>query len=810
MSSTWRAPVSQAPQKRRESAYFARRPLRARVADAVAITALLVIALIGFHPVYGGPQFLVTGIVATLLALIIALAGARWRWGVLPLAAVAVLVHLVLGTPFAAPAHALWGVVPTLGSLLELVTGPVRGWKVALTMAPPVGSAQGVLQVVWISTLVCGIAACSIALRTRRYVLAWLPAVLLLAVTIVFGTTTATWPLVRGIAFAVVSIAWMSWRFEAGRLLSARSTIIGDTVPAGSWENPVLRRRVIGGAVVLALAACAAVAARPVLEPPAGTVRYALRDEIVPPFDPFDYTSPLAQFRGYLKNDRSATLFTVRGAPAGDLVTLATLDTYDTEVFRVAGGPDKDAPSGAFLRTAADVDLEGDVAGTRRATISVQSYDRVWMPTLGERTTRVTPHGAASASIAENLFLNRRSGTLVDRAGLSAGESYDVTYVPYTDPDAAEREKLRFDDDTSLPPLPSLDPKVRAKAQEWMGGATTDFDKMTNLTSRIRNTAYFSHGLEGDPPSPSGHDEFRLVAMLDEDPSLDLSERAASPRGLIGDQEQLAALLAVLARSAGIPARVVMGFEVPDGSGDVAVTGDNVTAWVEVKFRGRGWVRFDPTPDDTQDPVQPEETPIDQPKPQVAQPPPPPVEPPRLPPAMVGESGDRPEPAPKPRPAWQIVAIAVGSPLLLIALVLAGIVLIKIARRRRRRLRGAADERIRRGWLEVLDRSVDLGVAPPIRATRRETAAHLRDAFPSAPLDELAARTDRAVFGPDTMGPSAIAEFWEQVDRARRTMAAEKTPLRRFLAAISLRSLGPRRYARKIRRSTHSTGDGES
>src|SRR5699024_6996051 len=54
------------------------------------------------------------------------------------------------------------------------------------------------------------------------------------------------------------------------------------------------------------------------------------------------------------------------------------------------------------------------------------------------------------------------------------------------------------------------------------------------------------------------------------------------PTGRIGDQEQYAALTAVLARSIGIPARVGMGFEVPEGQeGNVSITGEDVTAWVE-------------------------------------------------------------------------------------------------------------------------------------------------------------------------------------------------------------------------------------
>src|SRR5699024_1328868 len=169
---------------------------------------------------------------------------------------------------FAAPTHARWVVVPTLASLQELLVAPVTSWKSTLTVSPPVGAAQGVLAVVWISMLLLGLLAMTIVMRTRRYVIAWLFPLALLLVTVVFGTPEAFWPGVRGVLFAIISVAWLTWRFESSRLDSAQSTIISDTVRPGSWQNPVLRRRVIGGAVIMAIVGGGAFAAQPLLDPP--------------------------------------------------------------------------------------------------------------------------------------------------------------------------------------------------------------------------------------------------------------------------------------------------------------------------------------------------------------------------------------------------------------------------------------------------------------------------------------------------------------------------------------------------------------
>lgn len=60
---------------------------------------------------------------------------------------------------------------------------------------------------------------------------------------------------------------------------------------------------------------------------------------------------------------------------------------------------------------------------------------------------------------------------------------------------------------------------------------------------------------------------------------------------------QYAATMAVLLRSAGVPARIAAGF-LPgdrDASGLEIVTGSTQHEWVEVYFPGTGWVEFDPT-----------------------------------------------------------------------------------------------------------------------------------------------------------------------------------------------------------------------
>ena len=787
----------------RRPSYFSTVPMSRLAVDIAVLGALFVLALLGFQHVYGGVQYLVTGIMALVLGTLIALIGARWRWGVLRITLLLLVVYLLFGSMLAAPTRAIWGIVPTPGSLLELLKAPVTTWKATLTVAPPVGVAQGVLGVVWISVLLLSLLGMTVVLRTRKYVLAWLFPLALLGVSIVFGTDQAFWAVPRGVLYALLSVAWLTWRFESGRLAGAESTIISDTVRPGSWKNPVLRRRVIGGAVIMAIAVGAAVAASPLLDPPEGTIRYAQRDKITPPFDPDQYVSPLTEFRGYLKDQREEELFSITGVSGGEYIRLATMDQYDLQVFNVASSRQKDSPSGAFLRTAPGVDLHERGPESQVSTVTIGAYRGVWMPTVGERTDRIDLEDMAperASATTENLFLNEPAQTAVNALGVTEGDTYDLTYEPYT-PLTSEEEKSATFADLELPDNTETK-DMAALAEEWAGSEGSDHERFSRLSREIKADAFYSNGLEDDTASLSGHGYSRLRAML-EDTGFDEDKPDAQPMGRIGDEEQYAALTAVMARSIGMPARVVMGFEVPEKQeGTVSITGENVTAWVEVAFEGHGWVRFDPAPDEDEDPTEPQPKEVEKPLPQVAQPPPPPAEPPSPPPgAMSDETED--DPDPDQTLSWVVYVALALLPLVLVGLAAAAVLVAKRVRRGRRRTRGSLPVRVDGGWQEILDLLADMGRTPDPLMTRAEVASRLEGEMPTAAVGVLAARADRAVFGPDDLPEAAGKEYWDQVMETRRGMTAELPWHRRLRTALSTRSF--RRHGAERRRENRRT-----
>ena len=236
----------------------------------------------------------------------------------------------------------------------------------------------------------------------------------------------------------------------------------------------------------------------------------------------------------------------------------------------------------------------------------------------------------------------------MNATGTRPGDTYELSYEPYTEPTAEQQRTAKFAD-LDLPTNLPIE-QVTAVADEWAGSSDSDYERFQHLSQMVKTDAFYSHGLEEDVASLSGHGASRLMVMLNK-VGFDEDSPDAQPEGRIGDEEQFAVLTAVLARSIDIPARVVMGFEVPPGQeGTVGITGDDVTAWVEVAFEGIGWVRFDPVPDEEDDPTEPQPKEVEKPLPQVAQPPPPPAEPPSPPPGAMTTTTARRRTTPMTRP----------------------------------------------------------------------------------------------------------------------------------------------------------------
>jgi transglutaminase-like putative cysteine protease len=132
--------------------------------------------------------------------------------------------------------------------------------------------------------------------------------------------------------------------------------------------------------------------------------------------------------------------------------------------------------------------------------------------------------------------------------------------------------------------LPELSPEIGVLAQRIVDGAPDDLARARALEGWLR-----SHGRYSDTPPHAETGDLRTPLE----------------RFLLGELsahcEYFASAMVVMARSVGLPARLVNGFAGGHRNrvGDfVELSGSDAHAWVELHFRDHGWMRFDPTPPD--------------------------------------------------------------------------------------------------------------------------------------------------------------------------------------------------------------------
>ena len=745
-------------------------PMRRWLLD-LGVTALLVgVSIAGFWPTFAGPSYLPAAVGGLVLGLAIAAVATWRRWGVLIIAAMTIGAYFLFGGALALPHTAIAGVVPTLDTLQRLALGTVTSWKQLLTTVAPVSGADGHLLVPFLLSLVTAVVTASLALRLSHVGWALIPAGVMLVLTIALGTPEPAFPVAQGLVFAVLSIAWLALRQLWAPHNAAVS--VGEVDPSRAAHMRM--RRVLAGVAVLAVAGGAGIATSAVAAP--AQPRHVFRDVIIPPFNIRDYPSPLQSFRKNVRDQADETLFTVRGLPEGARIRIAVMDQYDGMVYNVTdGGPDS---SSAFtpLRSNMAPDAEGLPVTLQ---VDVDTYSGVWVPDAGA-VSQIEFTGDRAEELRRSAFYNAETGTAVVTSKLKSGDTYTVDTVMPPEIDDTQLAEVPFGT-VPLPKQSNVPEELASLAAETVAGAETPIEQVRALETFLAEGGFFSHGLEGEVLSRAGHTAERISTLIGGDQ-------------MIGDDEQYAVAMALLAREVGIPARVVMGYypdEEDAGAAEFAATGDDVHAWVEVNFEGLGWLTFNPTPPEDKVPNDQNTKPKVDPKPQVLQPPPPPQEPVDLPPTLPDDRKGDDETLNILGIIGTILAIG-GISLAVIALLASPFIVIgawKAAKRRSRRSAARAADRISGGWDELTDRAVDYGARLAPGGTRAEEAASVAATLTLPQVTTLAERADSEVFGPDEPSPEQVEAFWSEVDGIVAGIGREAGFWKRTKARLSLRSL---------------------
>ena len=748
-------------------------PGRDEIIDALALAALTMIGIAGFRPAYGGHAYLAAGAAGVLIGLLLSHAGQRARLPLLAVVTASILAFLIFG-----------GVISGTGTVslptLRAITGAaVSGWQQLLTIARPVGRTSGLLALPYLLGLFSGVAGHALARRTATVLLPAAAPAVVVALSILFGATQPTAAVLQGAGFAALALAWSAARQHRG---AARRTTIGRQRP---WQ------RVGAAAAVLAVAGAGAVLIGPHL-PGAGTHRRVVL-YVEPPFDVTAYPSPLAGYRDYTQvaplsiSVYGKKLLATTGLPVGSRVRIAAMDSYDGLAWGVANAAASASSFGGFQRVGTL--LPGSINGpARNATITIEpAYDQPWVPDLAGTTglTFAASPGspgsggsaAAEAAAAAALRFNVATTTGIIPGGVPAGLRYTVSYAaapPPTAPQVANATAYDTPDASGVPPA------VAAFAQLHAGTATSPMGSVLALARYLRENGRYSNGAGAQSVITAGHSSGRLAAFL-----------GSGPTQLVGDDEQYAATMALLAIEVGVPARVSLDGTVTAGG---VVLGTNVHADVELQTAEYGWVTLPSSqftgiksPQLKQRTVIPPAQPIK-------------VAPPRQAvgvPVTAANSGNevaRTSAGPPLGQGFALPAIVVvllrdaGIPLLAAAAAAAVLIGAKALRRRRRAL-GPPAARVAGAWRELADLGRDLGITPVARtATRREQAAHAEaNGLPGA--GGVAVAADAAVFGPADPDGAAAAEVWALVETVRRGAIAPLPRGRRAWIAVNPASL---------------------
>ena len=682
----------------------------------LGVLALLTVPTVLLHePVSGQGAGVRAAGLGAVTGLLVAAAASRWRWDTLSTLAVVLASHLLVGGAAALPTTTLGGVVPTGRTVQLLVVQTVQSWKDLLTLTPPASAYLGPAVMPWVSALLCSLAAGLVTVRLRRPVLGTVPVMVLGALGIAFGPsgrTPAPWPVAL---WYTGVLGWWAWaaqqrRFASGVDVRVGRTQLGTTTTRATTTRGSLAavhagRRTLAVLVVLALAGAVCLPATTLLW--STGPRVVGRDVMAPPLDTRQYPSPLAAYRHYETDLKEDVLVRVTGLPDDARLRLGAMDVYDGTTFAMS-------PAGTH-RDDGYVPVGDQMPATRapqgstaaRLTVSTSGLVGPWLPSLGAPTALAfTGDGAAGQQ--DGLHLDRWAQALLTTAP-AGRRAYELSaQVGPTWSDGQLR-------DVGAPPPAQRDTHVPAGvallASKVTGTEQTPLGRARAIERYLSQNGFYSD--QDTAASRPGHRADRLQRMIEAD-------------RLIGDDEQYAALMALMLHSLGVNARVVMGLYPQGRGGDVDLRGHDVHVWVEVEFDGVGWQVFDPTPPRDQTPQTEVTRPRSVPRPQVLQPPEPPDEPVELPPAS-SERDVAPEEEGRDTLPWGLVA-AVGGGLLLLVGPAGGIVLLKALRRRRRR-QGPPAAALAGSWDEVVDLATDAGLRVPAHQTRQEAAWALADAL---------------------------------------------------------------------------------
>jgi transglutaminase-like putative cysteine protease len=414
---------------------------------------------------------------------------------------------------------------------------------------------------------------------------------------------------------ALVLLVGVGW---PGTLLPGHDLVRGALLLAVVLTTTALLRRHPGKAFVPALVAGAVVVvvALAASSSPALAKRAFLGwqhwDLYTKPAKPVDVSYVWnSTYSGLTFRGKPTTVFTVKASAQPHYWRVSVLNTVEAGRWFEEPAPEYGPPPVPLGEDGLIPRREREVDGWEKQQVTIAALRDVRLPGGSEPVRFEGGHG-----VGDLIF--DPTGIAFTRDPLSRGDTYDVwSYEPsptpsqlaaskpiYSGPIVEPQDKYREVQPRVYPRLfgrPNRSAYVRylmtdyaradelrpflglyEKAEQVAGGARSPYAAAVALERWFRYGGGFTYD-QHPPPPPAGVPPLEDFVVH-------------TKRGYC---QHFAGAMALMLRYLGIPSRVAVGFtsgQYNSGKGQWVVSDRDAHMWVEVWFRGWGWVPFDPTP----------------------------------------------------------------------------------------------------------------------------------------------------------------------------------------------------------------------
>ncbi len=679
-----------------------------------------------------------------------------------PLPGIALLV-LALTVIYARDVAVL-GLIPGPGALRALDQLATLGFDGMRRYATPAPTDAGLVLLAAGGTGLVAILVDTLAVTYRSAALAGVPLLALYAVPVVVVRDGVPWLL-----FLVAALGWLLLLLAEGRERLAgwgraldRRSAKGDNIFTQTPAEPlgVVGRRI--GATALGLALVL-----PAILPWAagGLFRNGGTGGSGAGSGRSFGTSvdPFVQIGAQLGARSSSTLLTyTTDDRTPDYLRMVTLDRFNGTTW-LAAEP-RSTGDARDLEDRSTIGLLGHDVASR---ITIYKLDQTWLPRAAP-TTRIL-------DLSGHWSYDSSTGDVFAQGGTT---THDEAYEVDSRHLALTAEALRAQGEIA--------PSLLARNTRLPAGVAASVRALTHTITDRQPTAY-DKALALQQFFLDDKNGFRYTTTAPKAKGDPLVAFLTNRQGFC---QQFAGAFAVMARIAGLPTRIEIGFSqgAQANDGSWKVTNYNAHAWPEVYFAGYGWVRFEPTKSAPTGVGQPTWAPgpnTGGPGPintpgggnQVSQ-------------AQHNAQRDQADngtvPLPPPPAATAAPTRIPWQPILgvlaLLALAAPGVARV-VRRRRRLAARTWPDERVRvrTAWSELADTAHDLRVPFPASSTPRSTAAYVAASGvgpeAAAAVGRLAGAVEREQYAP--VGTTLVDGFDPGADARTVAVAMERAAGRR-------------------------------